>query len=248
MSEPTSTHYAHSEYAERNRVKKAHTLARWLYERDMSAAHLYAATPPLLRAWARAAGVTPPSTMETWDATVDALDVLEGWAEANPDHPAAARPHVAERAAWLTTDEPPTEPAQAEPLATVTALPTRQDAPVADDQPQDAPEAAPPATAPADAPRGWDVCVQLGPIPRKDAVCPCGKRAVTATLTRWRCATCPPKAGEWGHLLDHTPHDVSGHPDTPHRCYEPRCPAFTLATVAPPTVARDDDRPRRRRR
>lgn len=245
--------YGHTNKAESNRVKKARTLARWLWDRNLTRDDVAAVPDPTLRAWARAAGVTPPSTMETWHATVTALGLLTAWADGNHGHPSAARTHADERPKWLTAYAAiPKGDAQAprdSQLATVTALPTRQDGPVGDEPADPAPSTVTPLPVPAFAPRGWEACAALGPILRKDARCRlCGAPAVSATSREWRCAQHPPQPGQWGAALDFTPRDLSkGHPDTPHRCYQPRCPSFTLSTAPPETTTSDDRRGSRRR-
>lgn len=266
--------YGHTNKAEVNRVKKARTLARWCYDRDLTVEDVGDAAAPTLRAWARAAGVLPPSTGETWDTVIVSIGMLEVWAGHNPEHPSAARPHADERSKWLTAHAAiPTDPSDGDlgtlhgvrvvahdqpeahalataamdaQLATVTTLPVRQNGPESDEPADPAPSTATPLPVPAFAPRGWDACVALGPILRKDARCHvCGGPAVAATHREWRCAGHPPQPGQWGAGLDFTPNDLTHHPNTSHRCYAPRCPSFTL-TTAPPTAAPDTARSRRR--
>lgn len=89
-----SVDYAHTRGAEYNRVKKARTLARWLWDRGVTPEDVHAAAPATRRGWAQQAGVTPPRTDETWLAAAAAIDVLEQWAVDNPDHPKAKPAHL----------------------------------------------------------------------------------------------------------------------------------------------------------
>lgn len=205
--------FAHTQTAERNRIKKAQVLARWAYDRSLDAATIAAAEDATRRAWVRAAGL-PSASDETWEAAVSALAVLEEWARANPDHPKAQRAGVA----------PERDP---EP---VDVAPEPDTAPTVPIRPGD--------LVPADQwPKGWAAVAKLTPLTRSDARCSrCRTAAVTAVpvvgshSNEWRCAGHPPVAGEWGDALDWTPKDdLAHHPDRPHACFNPRCPRYTLS-------------------
>lgn len=231
--------YAHTQGAEQNRILKARKIARWLWERDLGYSNVLAADEKRRREWARQALVTPPSTMETWQAVNDALVAMERFAEDHPDHPQVARTHAEEREKWLgelAEHEPlpgaapePVAEAVEEPLATVHQLPRREDHA---EQPVDPLIAETAPAADLVKPRGWDELVELGPIRRSDARCRCGGQAVTFTRSsegreEWRCAAHPPQPGEWGATLNWTPRG----PEclcARGRCYCGRGAEFTL--------------------
>lgn len=208
--------WAHTATAERSRVRKARRVARWLYDQGITAAQVPATPPGVLRAWARAAGCVPPSTPQTWVATLTALQALQSWAEANPGHPAAARRRD------TTEHLEGGSSTGADPgLAAVLTLHPN------------------PAPARGAAPKGWGELAVLSALARPDARCAtCRAPALTAIPARgarheWRCAAHPPTPGQWGHHLDWTPtpaHPYT-HPDRAHRCYDPRCPAWNPAGV-----------------
>lgn len=98
------------------------------------------------------------------------------------------------------------------------------------------------AVALTTSPRGWAEAVAAGPIPRPDAVCLCGKPAVNASSRHWLCASHPPRPGDWGYGLNWAPRPLhpASHPLKPHRCYEPRCPQFRLASESSRPVPTDE--------
>lgn len=207
--------YAHTRGAEHNRVLKARQLARWLWERDLSYDDVLAADDARRRSWARAAKVSPPSTMDTWEAVRGTLAVAVEFARGNPDHPAAQRPHAGERATWLGQVPEPTV-----------------DAPAVHNPVDDTADVA--AAPEVVFPRGWDALAALGPVDRLDARCArCRRPAITAVrcdgIGEWRCAGHPPQPGEWGAALDWTPRAGGG--CAPNRCYCSRCPGFKLTTI-----------------
>lgn len=216
------TDYAHTRGAEHNRVLKARQLARWLWERDLSYDDVLAADDTRRRQWARAAKVSPPSTMDTWEAVRGTLAAAVEFARVNPDHPAAQRPHAGERATWLGHVPEPTS-----------------DAPVVH-KPVDSARVGNPTVVAVEPspqvafPRGWEALAALGPVGRLDAKCSrCRKPAITAVrydgAAEWRCAGHPPQPGEWGAALDWTPRASGG--CAPSRCYCSRCPEFKLSTI-----------------
>lgn len=99
--------FAHSEQAAKSRQDKATALARYVWERGISGAELLALTDTVRRKLARAADITPPSTMETWTITADLLDKKNAWATANPAHPSARPQHLDEKIMWV---KPPIAP------------------------------------------------------------------------------------------------------------------------------------------
>lgn len=239
MSTQPDVDFAHTKGAEHNRILKARKLARWLWERDLTFSHVLSADDARRRAWARDAGVTPPSTMETWQAVNQALVAMEGFAEDNPTHPSVARPHADQRGAWLgVLEEPqpevfeaPVDPGVAE---TVPNHPEPSQTHTEVDNPvENSPRPAVPAPAvEVIYPRGWDALVALGPIGRRDARCSeCRGPAVGFTRRNdreeWRCANHPPQPGEWGARLDWTPRGTTCQCAV-MRCYCGRGPEFKL--------------------
>jgi hypothetical protein len=99
--------FAHSEQAEKSRQDKATALARYIWERGISGADLLGLDDATRRKLARAAGLSPPSTMETWTITAKLLDRKDRWAAQNPTHPAASPSHADEKIMWV---KPPIAP------------------------------------------------------------------------------------------------------------------------------------------
>ncbi|WP_182346387.1 hypothetical protein [Tomitella gaofuii] len=98
--------FAHSELARRRRHEKAVALARYAWDRRIAAGELAALDEATLRRFARAAGVHPPSSRATWDATVELLERKQDWAERNPGRDEAARAHPEERIMWVKPPVP----------------------------------------------------------------------------------------------------------------------------------------------
>jgi hypothetical protein len=99
--------YAHSGHAEAMRAEKTVRLARFAWDRGISGAELRGLDAATRRKLARAAGVNPPSTDETWAAVAELLNRKEAWASRNPGHPAALRAHPDEKLMWV---KPPVKP------------------------------------------------------------------------------------------------------------------------------------------
>ncbi len=99
--------YAHSPAAEAGRAAKARQLAGYLWDREITGSELLELPDAVRRKLARAAGVNPPSTAETWRSVAGLLDEKAAWAERNPGHPAARRPHRDEKLLWV---KPPITP------------------------------------------------------------------------------------------------------------------------------------------
>ena len=98
--------FAHTDQAARMRGEKATSLARFAWDRAISGDELLAMPDAQHRKLARAAGVHPPSSMETWHAAVELLARKAEWALRNPGHPAAARAHADERIMWVKRPVP----------------------------------------------------------------------------------------------------------------------------------------------
>lgn len=93
--------YSHGAHAVRNRTEKATTIARWLWDRGLEVRWVVRLEDAQLRALARAIGVNPPSTWETWHEACDLLLAKAEWAQQHPRHPAAVQPKLHERARWV---------------------------------------------------------------------------------------------------------------------------------------------------
>lgn len=90
MSQDPST-FRSTARAVNNRSTKAKTLARYLWDRQLGPEELAVYTEQELRSIARAAGVHPPSTSETWEATAELLLAQQAWLEKHPGHPVGER-------------------------------------------------------------------------------------------------------------------------------------------------------------
>lgn len=93
--------FAHTEQANRRRRDKAIALARYAWDRRIGADELAGFDDAVLRSFARAAGVHPPRSGDTWEAAVALLRRKERWADRNPDRPEVARAHPEERIMWI---------------------------------------------------------------------------------------------------------------------------------------------------
>ncbi|OZF05730.1 hypothetical protein CH300_10780 [Rhodococcus sp. 15-1154-1] len=99
--------FAHSEQAAKSRQDKATALARYIWERGIDGSELLAMTDAARRKLARAADITPPSTLETWTMTAELLDRKNEWAASNSSHPSASPKHADEKIMWV---KPPIAP------------------------------------------------------------------------------------------------------------------------------------------
>src|SRR5690349_21822387 len=97
----SSSDFAHSTASEERRREKAITLARFIWDRDINSRELGHLTDEQLRKLARAAGVNPPSTSETWKAVTALIDQKDQWAAVHADHPGARRTNVGEKIMWI---------------------------------------------------------------------------------------------------------------------------------------------------
>lgn len=94
--------FKNSKKAVANRLTKAKALARWLWDRDINGETLLSFTPKYQREIARAAGVLPPSSMETWDVALRLMKSMEARVTAEPDNPAIVRHHLDEHDGWVS--------------------------------------------------------------------------------------------------------------------------------------------------
>ena len=104
--EESGPDFAHTDQAARMRREKALELARYVWDRGISADELLALPDPVLRKLARAAGVHPPSTLETWRETGELLAQKAAWALRNPAHPSATAPLADEKIMWVKRPVP----------------------------------------------------------------------------------------------------------------------------------------------
>lgn len=89
-------HFSHGAYAEANRLMKARALARWLWDRNISGEQVLGFTNKWRNKIARASGVNPPSTLETWTLAAE----LMGRMEQLTGSEASARHHLDEHDQW----------------------------------------------------------------------------------------------------------------------------------------------------
>lgn len=81
-------------------------------------------------------------------------------------------------------------------------------------------------------PRGWPELVATGLALGPGRLCGvdrCGKPAIAATMTLYRCAEHPPRPGEWGAGLNWTPKTL---PCAANRCYCGACPTHRLVPAS----------------
>ncbi|MEV0293886.1 hypothetical protein [Nocardia sp. NPDC050710] len=93
--------YAHTDASVSRRAEKARRVAAYLWDRGVTAAELGDLPAAVRRKLARAAGINPPSTDETWSVVARLLDDKDAWAARHPDHPAARRGHTDEKILWV---------------------------------------------------------------------------------------------------------------------------------------------------
>ena len=105
--DPSTPDFAHSPGSGSMRREKAITLARFIWDRGISRTELQAFSEEQRRKLARAAGVNPPSTHETWDLVDDLIKLKNEWAQAHPGHPSALPGKLDEKIMWV---KPPIKP------------------------------------------------------------------------------------------------------------------------------------------
>ncbi len=207
--------YTDTATARRNRAEKAQALAAYGWRHDLEPEDLIALSPEKGRAFARGAGVAPPSTSQTWHFAAARLEVMRTAAADAIRRRFAPEQDLIEHAdQWRR----PVEQTLAESAAV---------------EPEPEPgDALPGAVIPDDAPRGWAELAACGPVPSGARCHACRRPAITATLNLWRCPEHPPRKGEWGWALNHTPLEQAT--CAPGRCYCARCTTFDLPTLPPP--------------
>ena len=95
-SKPVVDHFSHGTHAEANRLLKAKQLARWLWDRNVSGEQVLGFTNKWRNKIARAAGVNPPSTLETWTLAAELMGRMEQLTGSD----ASARHHLDEHEQW----------------------------------------------------------------------------------------------------------------------------------------------------
>lgn len=93
--------FAHTDEAARNRRAKAIVLAGFAWNRGITGAELLALPDDARRKLARATGVHPPRSMETWQAVAALLAEKSAWAAEHPDHPSATPTAADEKIMWI---------------------------------------------------------------------------------------------------------------------------------------------------
>lgn len=101
-AKPAIDPFRHGAHAEANRLTKARQLARWLWDRNISGEQLLGFTSKWRNKIARAAGVNPPSTLETWTVAVDLMARMEELAASGTQPEASQRHHLDEHEQWVT--------------------------------------------------------------------------------------------------------------------------------------------------
>ncbi|MGG7101105.1 hypothetical protein [Rhodococcus sp. 24CO] len=93
--------FAHNDIASRSRREKAVGLAKFAWNRGITAAELLDMPDDRLRKLARSADANPPSTRETWTIAAGLIDEKDQWAAAHPDRAEAQRTHADEKIMWV---------------------------------------------------------------------------------------------------------------------------------------------------
>ncbi|GAA1889948.1 hypothetical protein GCM10009715_39700 [Paeniglutamicibacter psychrophenolicus] len=101
-AKPAIDPFRHGAHAEANRLTKARQLARWLWDRNISGEQVLGFTNKWRNKIARAAGVNPPSTLETWTVAVDLMARMEELAATGTQPEASERHHLDEHEQWTT--------------------------------------------------------------------------------------------------------------------------------------------------
>lgn len=94
----SSSEFTHGQYAQRRRADKARELTRWCYQRGIGPA-VVEQPPQVLRAAARAAGVSPPHLDDlgrspTWQLVGELLGARAGWDRSRDRQPPSHVPCV----------------------------------------------------------------------------------------------------------------------------------------------------------
>lgn len=232
---------------------KARRLAEWCWGQCVLSGEIAGWPEELRRRVARAVGVNPPGSWDTWARVVWFLERKEEWAAGNAGDERAVRSGV--RPEWLPVPgdgvyEPqvndpadrvePQKPAPAEQISSAGAEGEDPSGvpPLGVVEPAAGAELETLATfhRAGKLPPGWDALVASGRVLGHGRTCGisrCHRPAVAACGTVLRCAEHPPTRGEWGWMLDWTP--VEGRACAPNRCYRGCCPSWRPAMV--PTMS-----------
>jgi hypothetical protein len=101
-AKPATDPFRHGAYAEANRLTKARQLARWLWDRNINGEQVLGFTNKWRNKIARAAGVNPPSTLETWTVAVELMGRMEQLAGPGTQPGVSERHHLDEHEQWAT--------------------------------------------------------------------------------------------------------------------------------------------------
>ncbi|MGL3806378.1 hypothetical protein ACSYDW_09800 [Paeniglutamicibacter sp. R2-26] len=99
-AKPAIDPFRHGTKAEANRQQKAKELARWLWDRNISGEQVLSYTNKWRNKIARAAGVNPPSTLETWTVAAELMERMAQLAESGSRPGASDRHHLDEHEQW----------------------------------------------------------------------------------------------------------------------------------------------------
>ena len=99
-AKPAIDPFRHGTKAEANRQQKAKELARWLWDRDISGEQVLSYTNKWRNKIARAAGVNPPSTLETWTVATELMERMAQLAGSGSRPGASDRHHLDEHEQW----------------------------------------------------------------------------------------------------------------------------------------------------
>jgi hypothetical protein len=105
-AKPATDPFRHGAYAEANRLAKAKQLARWLWDRDIKGEQVLGFTNKWRNKIARAAGVNPPSTLETWTVAADLMERMQQLADSGTQPEASERHHLDEHEQWANESQP----------------------------------------------------------------------------------------------------------------------------------------------
>lgn len=99
---PAIDPFRHGSKAEANRLQKAKELARWLWDRNIGGEQVLGFTNKWRNKIARAAGVNPPSTLETWTVAAELMERMAQLADSGTQPGASERHHLDEHEQWAT--------------------------------------------------------------------------------------------------------------------------------------------------
>lgn len=101
-AKPAIDPFTHGAHAEANRLAKARQLARWLWDRNIDGEQVLGFTNKWRNKIARAAGVNPPSTLETWTVAVELMGRMAQLADSGTQPGASERHHLDEHEQWVS--------------------------------------------------------------------------------------------------------------------------------------------------